>query len=223
MRGERFVMTSAFGRATAQLKLKNRHGAPALCGYLGLAGVAMALITDLVGLRVSDRDSLMDETISELAAGRHAWIQDLGFYCFALGLAAVAWALYRRGPESLRFQLGSGLLVAVAVCITVMGAHGEYGDGEPGGFVVHKYLLYAMGPLFGAATILLAPGLRSLFEKQGLARWSIGLGVLWLVSGPAVFFVPESWIGLYERGVALISLIWLGGVSILLIRGPETP
>lgn len=185
-------------------------------GVLGLAGSAAAILGNVIGVIVHDQVGFVADTISDLAAGRHAWIQDVGIYACALGLLAVAAALYDWQVGGWRWKLGAVLLGAVAATIFVIGAHGEYGDRDEGGLVIHPYVVSLFGIQFAAAALLLADGLETL--EAGWSRFSRILAGIWLVAGPLFFVVPTSWDGLYERAVAGLMLLWLVAVSRLLLR-----
>ncbi|MGF1605536.1 MAG: DUF998 domain-containing protein [Rhodothalassiaceae bacterium] len=187
-----------------------------IAGYLGLLGCIAAIATNLIGVWVHDSTGFVEDTISDLAAGRHAWIQDTGLYLYALGMAAVGFALGRLPVQTPRWRGGCYLLIALGLAVFVMGLHGEYGDYEPGGLKIHIYLLYFLGIGFGIAAILLANGLGIMFGRAW-SHASLAIAVMWMFGGPAFFFVPDAWDGLFERGVGLLSILWLAGVSVLLI------
>lgn len=186
------------------------------CGLLGLLGILASVVTSLVGVWVHDRVGFVAETISDLAAGRHAWIQDLGLYALALGMVATAAALWRGGPHGLAWRVGTAGLIVLAIIIAVIGGYGEYGDLDEGGVVIHIYLVIALGVGFPAVVLLLTPGLRRFDPAWG--RWNALLAVVWIVAAPLFFLVPTGWDGLYERGVALLLLVWLAALARLLMR-----
>jgi len=190
-------------------------------GFLGLLGCLSVVLTDIAAVMVHDTAGFVENTISDLAAGRHAWIQDIGLYLFSLGMLAVAWGLHRWRLDGRRWWLGTLLLGLIAVIIIVMGAYGEYGDREPGGPVIHDYLVYAVGIGFAAVALLLVPGFRRLHPAW--ARFSLVVAVLWILAAPVLFWVPTAWDGLYERAVGLLMLGWLAGISLLLIRWDGRP
>ncbi|KAI9132270.1 hypothetical protein [Acaryochloris sp. CCMEE 5410] len=65
-----------------------------ICGFVGLVGCFAALLTDIIGTIVVQKHNPISETISSLAIGKAAWIQDSGLDLFAAGLIACAIALY---------------------------------------------------------------------------------------------------------------------------------
>ncbi len=191
-----------------------------LPGAIGAGGCLAALIADGVGILVHPHFNPKRETISDLAAGRQAWIADAGLYAFAIGLFAVAWGLWRLAEESERrgvlWRLGCIALAVSGVVIAVMAVHGEYGDREPGGIVIHAELVYAMAALFLAAPLLLLRGLATLGTWPH--RLGAGFALGWLVLAPPFVIMPTAWDGLYERFIALLLLGFVGGLSLLLLR-----
>jgi hypothetical protein len=196
------------------------HDRPiAWTGAVAATGAGVLILTDLVGSAlVPDYDPISD-SISDLAAGRVAWIQDFGLVSFAIGLAALAWGLGRLG-EGRAWVAGVICLALVAVDVAVIALHDEYGDREPGGLVFHLELVYALGLLFGLATLLLARGLYRVRPAWG---WFDGtIAAAWIVLAPIFFFVPTRWDGLYERAIALVVLAWTFGMAWFLSRRRRT-
>jgi hypothetical protein len=72
--------------------------------------------------------------------------------------------------------------------------------------------LWIVASLTGVAMGAMQPGLSrraralSIFSALCLGLW------MWMV--PVFFFVGDDWIGAYQRGVGLIYMIWLVGVSL---------
>ena len=186
------------------------------CGTFGLVGCAAIVVTSAVGTAVHSEIGFVDDTISDLAVGRHAWIQDTGLHLFALGMAAVGAALYRWDLDGRAWRIGCLLLLAVAACIATIALRSEYGDDDPGGFVIHDELVYAVGLFFPAVALLTANGFR--YFGEGWFRFNAAVAVLWIVLAPLFFVVPAAWDGLYERLVGLLMIGWLAATSVLLIR-----
>lgn len=179
----------------------------------------MAAITHGAGILIHEPHNPVSETISDLAAGPHAWIQDLGIILLGLGLAAVAVGLrlWRRGGRA--WRLATVFMVLLAADLMVIAGHNEYGDLDSGKFVIHSYAVYALGLLVLLAALLLAPGLGRTAEAG--RRWhhaSIAFGTVWLLLAPLFFVVPTAWDGLYERGIAALLIGWIGALSWLLVR-----
>lgn len=188
-----------------------------VCAWIAIFGAFAALATDVVGVWVADDVSFVADTISDLAAGRHAWIQDVGLYAFAFGMVAVAVGLLRGRLGKAAWWFANLSVIVLAAIVVVIGAHGEYGDRDVGGLVIHIYLVVALGIGFAISALLLTPGLKRL--GHGWARINVILAVLWIVSAPIFFWLPTGWDGLYERGVAGIMIVWLLVLGRLLYVG----
>ena len=186
------------------------------CGLVGLLGSLGVVLADLIGILLVERHDPISETISALAVGRLAWIQDLGIFLFAAGVVACAVGLYawRAGGE--RWTWGLFLLLLLAIDLGFIAGYNQYaGQGNRDG-AVHMALVYALYGLFALAALLLAPGLR----RAGRAWHRFGLAVLlaWTGLAPLLKIVPTSWDGAYERFLGLILLSWFVAVSALLLR-----
>ncbi|WP_084327629.1 DUF998 domain-containing protein [Salinarimonas rosea] len=184
-------------------------------GAVAAAGASVLVVTDLVGSALVPGYDPVRNSISDLAAGRLAWIQDLGLVAFAIGLAALAWGLGRRRAGR-TWRAGVVCVALVALDVATIALHDEYGDRDRGGFVIHLELVYALGGLFALATLLLIPGLWR--ERRAWGIFDAVVGAAWIVLAPIFFIVPTRWDGLYERAIALIVLVWTFGMAWFLMR-----
>lgn len=188
-----------------------------VCGLAGVFGVAAAVITDLLGALVVDGYSMISQSISSLAVGRFAWIQDSGLYAMAIGTIALAVGLARWRLKDSKGLLGALALLLIGIDIFVIGYFNEYAGQQNRGADIHINAVYALGILFALATFLLGASLR--WVNRSWAAASMLLGALWIVTVPFFFFVPSNWFGLYERGLGLILVCWIGAMGWLLWRG----
>ena len=185
------------------------------CGVVGIAGCIAVVLANIVGVLVQPKDGLIEDTISDLAAGRYAVIMDIGLYAFAIGILAASSGLRRLHWGNWSWTLGSWLLALMAVMIVVIGAYGEYGDNDVGGLVIHLPLVLAMAVTFTATALLTAAG----FYRYR-PRWfwfNIACAVIWVVGAAIFWFSPTTIDGLIERLVGGVMVIWLLAVSKLLI------
>ncbi|MEE2952053.1 MAG: DUF998 domain-containing protein [Pseudomonadota bacterium] len=186
-----------------------------LCGWLGIAGCAIVVIANLVAVIVQPQTGFIEDTISDSAAGRYAVIMDVGLYAFAAAIFAVSIGLARLRFGRWAWRIGSWLLTLMAILIVVIGAHGEYGDNEVGGLVIHLPLVLAMAMTFTAAACLTAAGFRRyrrrwmVFNLACVAVWVVGAAIFW--------FSPTSIDGLIERLVGMVLIVWTLALSKLLI------
>lgn len=186
------------------------------CGVLGAVGCVVALVGSIAGILLVEHHNPISETISKLAVGRYAWIQDLSLDFFAGAVLACGVGLYAWNLGKLRWKTGTLVLVLVGIVVILIAEHNQYA-GRPGpGATIHIYLVYAFGLLLPLSMLLLAFGLRRIHAYW--YRFSLGLGIIWLVLAPAFFFVPTSWDGAYERFIGLLALLWVTAVSYLLLR-----
>lgn len=173
------------------------------------------LAADLIGTIVVDKHNPISETISALALGKYAWIQDVGLDLFAAALLACAIGLYSLKLGGFRWKLGTALLGLLCVNVLLIAEYNQYANRDSIGSTIHLYLVCILGIAFALLTFLLAPGLR----KVGLKwhRFTLWIAILWTVLAPFFFLIPTGWDGAYERFVALIMVTWVTGMSWLLI------
>ncbi len=187
-----------------------------VCGGLGLLGCLGLIAGNVAGVMVVEKHDLVADTISDLAAGRHAWIQDAGLIIHAIGLMACGAAVWRWRADPRRWRVAAALLALMGVVLIVIAGHNEYGDNDSEKYEIHRYAVYVFGVLFAFTPALLARGLRPL----GRAWWrlNVATSVFWVAFAPYFFLIPTAWDGAYERGLAVILLGWMILFCGLLIR-----
>ncbi|MGR3484831.1 MAG: DUF998 domain-containing protein [Paracoccaceae bacterium] len=167
---------------------------------LGAAGVVALVVGVLWAQAAVPGHDWVADTISDLGAGELEWIMDFGLYAFASGLAGLSVAAAHAHLGGRRWSWGVICLLILAGLVMVIGARDEYGDDDPGGVVIHMYLVYGLGVFFTIMPLLLATGLDG-WPRRAL----IGLGVLWLASSPVFFALPDDVDGLYERALGVVA------------------
>lgn len=192
-----------------------------ICGVIGLLGCFGVIAADIVGILLVEQHNPISETISKLAIGKYAWVQDFGLDLFAAAIMATAVGLYTLRLEQTRWKIGIALLALLSIDVVLIAEHNQYAGREGVGAAIHIQCVYALGLLFALSTLLLAFGLR----KVGRAwyRFSLGISIVWTVLGPTFFWVPNSWDGAFERFVALIMVTWFAAVSWLLLQRGRRP
>ncbi|MCQ8783797.1 DUF998 domain-containing protein [Mangrovibrevibacter kandeliae] len=184
-------------------------------GVVGIAGCVIVVLANIVGVIVQPRDGLVADTISDLAAGRYAVIMDIGLYAFAAGILAAAAGLRRLRWGGWEWTAGSWLLTLMSILLVVIGAHNEYGDNDPGGFVIHMPLVVTMALVFTASALLTAAGFH---ERRRHWFWfNVACAVLWVIGAAVFWFTPTGFDGLTERLVGMVLVVWLFALSKLLI------
>ena len=185
------------------------------CGVVGILGCIAAVVANIVAVIVQPSEGMIADTISANAAGNYAVIMDIGLYAFAAGILAASAGLRRLHWGHWTWTAGSWLLTLMAVLIVVIGAYGEYGDGEPGGVVIHLPVVAFMALVFTSSAVLTAAGFYN--HRRRWFWFNIACAVLWVAGAAAFWFSPTSIDGLIERGVAMVMVAWLLAVSKLLI------
>lgn len=187
-----------------------------LAGAFGMAACAFAAVIDLVWGLTHANYSYVSDTISDLAAGVNSWTQDLAINGLAIAIGLIGLALLRWKVDGWKWTAGAVTVIALGVVVYFIASRDVYGDGEPGGVVIHDYLVYALGLGFPLTAFLMAPdfGRFSRFWRNA----SMVIGAIWVVLAPYFLFMATSWDGLYERGLAALLLFWLALASWMLLR-----
>ena len=187
-----------------------------LCAGLGFVGIAALLIGNAVGSIVVPGHDWVADTVSDLAAGKYEIIQDVALYGYAAALMAVGLGAAHIHPGGHRWTVGVFALACLAVIVTIVGARNEYGDGDSEGVVIHIYLVYGLGVLFTAAMASMAADLDR--YRRGMAVFSYTCAVLWAVGAVIFFMMPTGYDGAWERGLGLVTMVWLGAVAATMWR-----
>lgn len=177
-------------------------------GSIGLVG------GNIVGSIVVPGHDFVADTVSDLAAGRYEIIQDVSLYGFAASLTALALACAHIHNGVTRWSVLTFALVLLALCVVIIGARNEYGDGDNEGIVVHIYVVYALGVLFTVVFLLMALEGGRIAGFLPTLSW-VCLG-LWGVGAPVFFLLPTEWDGLWERGLGVITVVWALGYALAL-------
>ncbi len=182
----------------------------------------IAVISDLVGVGLSDKVGVIKDTISDLAASKAEdtpadQLADLGLYAFVASVLATTYGLLRWRIDRLDWKIGSGLLVIVALCVALIAGYEAYTSGE--GRVIHYRLVYVLGLAFPLTVLLTAGQFREINGPLGIALY-VG-GALWLVLAPLLFLVPTGYDGAYERLLAGGKLAWFITMGVMIWDDPD--
>ncbi|RVT82299.1 DUF998 domain-containing protein [Rhodobacteraceae bacterium CCMM004] len=186
-------------------------------GWLAILGGIALVAGNVIGSMVVPNHDWVADTVSDLAAGRYEIIQDVALYGYAAGLFALALGAAHAHPgESWRWTLGTLCLAMLAALVVVIGARNEYGDSDDEGVVIHIYLVYGLGLLFTLTFWAMA---RDLGRDSARDRWvSLACAVTWAVGSVIFFLLPTGIDGAWERGLGVITLVWVAMFARFLIR-----
>lgn len=192
------------------------------CGAIGLIGSVMLAVGNIVGSMVVPGHDWVADTVSDLAAGEHEIIQDFSLYGYAAALiaCAIGAAHYHLGRGW--WSIGVLSLTLLALLVTLVGARNEYGDGDDEGLVLHIYFVYGLGVLFTVAPFAMARGMGI---DGAVYRWIAWItGAFWAIGAPIFFFLPTEWDGAWERGLGVVTMVFIMALSVLLIQaGQDVP
>ncbi|MGZ9809922.1 DUF998 domain-containing protein [Pseudoroseicyclus sp. H15] len=185
-------------------------------GYVAILGCALFAISIVIAdFVVPDHDWIAD-TISDLGAGRYEFIVDIGIYAFSASLISVALMAAHLHLGGWRWSFGVVSFAVLGLIVFLVGARNEYGDSDNEGVVIHIYLVYAIGVLMALTPAALANGARR--AEGDFPSVLVAISVLWTVSAPIFFVMPDSIDGIYERYLGLIAFAAVITMAILFIR-----
>ncbi|AWW75256.1 hypothetical protein CD351_12535 [Erythrobacter sp. KY5] len=191
-------------------------------GGIAIAGCVISVVMDFIGVGISDRVGMIQNTISNLAASKAEGtpadeLADIGIYAFVVSVLATTAGLLRWRIDRLDWKIGSWLLVVVAVCVVLIAGYEAYTTDE--GPVIHYRLVYVLGVAFPLTVLLTAGQFWEISKGLGLSLY-IG-GVAWAVLGPLFFFVPTGYDGAYERMLAGGMLAWFITMGVMIWDDPD--
>lgn len=193
-----------------------------ICGGAGIVGCIVLIIGNVIGSIVVPNYDWVADTISDLAAGRYEDIQDFAIYGYAGALMACAIGAAHFHSGSRRWSGGILCLILLAFDVAVIAARDEYGDKDSGGYVIHPYLVYVLGVLFALTMYLMARDMGRIRRRyRTVSLWCCGV---WAVGAPIYYAVPTGVDGLWERGLGMVSIVWVVMLSTLLLKaGRDDP
>lgn len=179
--------------------------------YAAVAGCVLFALAILVADFVVPDHDWVSDTISDLGAGRYAFIVDIGIYAFSASLLLTGLLSAHVHLGGASWSLGSVGFALLGLIVFLVGARNEYGDQDQDGTVIHIYLVYALGVLMVALPVALQGGARTVGRAH--ARLLLAIAILWALSAPLFFFMGTGWDGLYERYLGLIAFAFVGAMA----------
>ncbi len=188
----------------------------AIVGWIAILGSLALIVGNVAGSMVVPGHDWIADTVSDLAAGRYEIIQDVALYGYAAALVALALGTAHIHDGAFRWTALTFMLVLLALCVTIIGARNEYGDADNEGIVIHIYVVYVMGALFAGCFVLMGVTGGQLSTRFRVISW--GAAILWCIGAPVFFFMPTEFDGIWERGLGVISVIWVVAYGSVLLR-----
>ncbi len=201
---------------TQVAKVQERPEIIIALGWYAIIGCIVFATTILIAdFIVPDHDWIAD-TISDLGAGKYEFIVDIGLYAFSASLISIALLAAHVHLGNWGWSFGIIGFAVLGLIVFLVGARNEYGDNDNEGVVIHIYLVYALGLLMALLPWAMAQGARRVGQPYG--RLLVGLSILWTISAPFFFILPDSIDGIYERYLGLISIATVITLAWLFLR-----
>lgn len=184
--------------------------------WYAIAGCVIFAISILIAdFVVPDHDWIAD-TISDLGAGKYEFIVDIGIYAFSASVISIALLSAHVHLGGWSWSLGVIGFAVLALIVFLIGARNEYGDSDNEGIVIHIYLVYAIGALMTLLPLAMAQGAAKMGQRYRYIL--IGLSIIWTLSAPVFFFLPDDVDGVYERYLGVIAMTAVCTLSFMFIR-----
>lgn len=197
----------------ASPKIENEPGLLLGLGWYAIFGCVVFCASILIApFFLPDYDWIAD-TISDLGAGEHETIVDIGIYAFSASLISIALLAAHSHMGGWAWSTGTVGFAVLGLIVFLVGARNEYGDHDSEGVVIHIYLVYALGAIMAVVPWAMSGGASKAGKNYG--RILIALSVCWIISAPIFFLLPTGLDGVYERYLgllavaAVVTLAWL--------------
>ena len=189
-----------------------------IAGYGAILGCAIMAVAVMIGDWLVPGNDMVADTISAMAAGPMNEIVDTGIVAFSVGLLLLGPGTAVVHPGGWKWSVGSVLLLGLGVTVFLVGFRNEYGDGDAASAENdwHMVFVYVLGVLFALVPWLMAEGADRMRDSGG--RWLRGAAILWVLTAPWFFFMPDGYDGLYERLLGLVAFLFVIALSRRLIE-----
>lgn len=124
-----------------------------LGGIAVIIGCISVVIADVIGILVYEDHNPIKQTISQLAHGKYAYIQDIGLTLFGVGIIGASLALYLLKSDSKMWIVGAILLGLSGVNTIILAEFNQFA-GQPG-TMTHIVLAISIGVLFSISSFVL--------------------------------------------------------------------
>ena len=190
-----------------------------LLGGATIVSCVFVLLCDVVMWFLVEGYNPLAQTISELAAGPYHQLQDTGIVVFVTGILALTIGLILRGKGSTIGWIARIAFLLLAVDVATIALWNEYGDGDAGGPVIHKYLVMTLYVLVGLCLWLGTAAAHA--SERPMETASRLTAITWMIIAPFFYLIPEGFNGAYERLLALIMIAAVATAAWVLYRRQE--
>jgi hypothetical membrane protein len=203
---------------------------------LAFAGIVLYLILDAVAQSLPPHYSPISQAESDLAVGPYGYVMAVNFInrgvlslCFLFALALTANSGDTMSP---RFRRGGWLFGIWSVGALLLAAFPTDVPATPVSWHGAIHLVVALLAFFGGASgaFYLSQGMAGNKHLARARAVAMPLAYLAVVLFLVEFFVPllfhglnANYGGLIERLFLGSVLVWVGGVSLVMLMGPKTP
>lgn len=189
---------------TATPKIEEQPTLMIVLGWYSIAGCILFVISILIADFVVPDHDWMADTISDLGAGRYEFIVDVGIYSFSASLMSIALLSAHVHLGGRNWSVGIVGFAVLGLIVFLVGARNEYGDNDNEGVVIHVYLVYALGLLMAYLPWAMSAGAAR--ADQAFGKILKVISVVWIISAPVFFFLPNDIDGIYERYLGLVAM-----------------
>ncbi len=158
----------------------------------------------------------MVDPISSLSQGEWGIVHTVSLAFFAAAQLLLAWALAGR-DEGWCWPYGRALLAASGATVLFVAYYFATADQQALHGPDANDPLWVVASLVGFAMGFLQPGLAR--RSHGLCVFNLACLVAWLLLIPAIMLIDVMTLGVYERLVGSVYVVWVVGVCGGVLRG----
>jgi hypothetical membrane protein len=191
-----------------------------LLGGLGIIGVLVALVTDIIAMMLRPNYNPFIDSVSSLAIGPMGWIQDISFYSFSLGVMGLALGIYYGLGGTQKVKFGAWFLSAVGLGFIIVALFHADPRGEPRTIagLIHGISTFSAVAFFVVACLLIGLGLRKEHRNPSVYTVLVAVAAMLVFVGDRL---PSQWVwvGLRERIGGANAVVWVIVMCLTLMRG----
>lgn len=175
-----------------------------LGGIASILGSISVLVADIAGIMIYEDHNPIKQTISQLAQGKYAYIQDIGLTLFGFGIILASISLYVWKSSSLKWVVGTIFLIIMGINTIVLAEFNQFA-GTPG-TTIHIIIAVLIAIIFFVCTLLLGYKFKEINKNWHYI--SLSIGIAFFIACSVFSLIPEKFEGIYERGIGVLLILW---------------
>lgn len=201
-----------------------RNAFPKLAVTMCFMGPSIMALSDILTVILNNHDNPIDQTISGFAISPYGWLEKIGMAMVAVSFLFIGLGLLMmRGKKEFRMlKLGSVLFIIVGLAFLMTSLFNADVNASVSSFhgLIHRLSLIVSSAAFYPSCVFI---MRLMIKRPDLKYFGIYSGVTCLVGFAVLVWLIFSYrhieyMGLLERMVAAVTLLWIGLVGPRVIK-----